>query len=48
MRFAVETWSPEYGVAADQGTLIESSATVDAGVEVALEPGRVRSVARCG
>ncbi len=37
MRFAVETWAPEYGIAADEGQLIETSEHVDAGIEVPLD-----------
>ena len=37
MRFAVETWAPEYGIAADEGQLIETSEQVDAGIEVPLD-----------
>ena len=33
MRFAVETWAPEYGVAVDAEHLEEASADVDVGVE---------------
>lgn len=36
MDFAVESWSPEYGVAADQTALVDTGAVVDATVEVAL------------
>lgn len=36
MQFAVETWAPEYGVAADEAQLAESDLAVDATVEVAL------------
>lgn len=35
MRFAVESWAPEYGVAADSTHLDETSGEVDATVEVA-------------
>lgn len=34
MRFAVESWSPEYGTAADATSLGEATGTVDAGIEV--------------
>lgn len=33
MRFAVETWSPEYGAGVDVGELADSAAAVDVGVE---------------
>lgn len=35
MRFAVESWSPEYGVAADEGGLDEAGERVDLDVELA-------------
>ena len=37
MRFAVESWAPEYGVSADEGNLELSGATVVVDVEVAAE-----------
>ncbi len=37
MRFAVESWSPEYGTAADQAQLDEATAEVDVAVEVPAE-----------
>ena len=36
MQFAVETWAPEYGVAADGAQLAESELAVDAAIENAL------------
>lgn len=37
MRFAVESWSPEYGTAADQTQLDDAAGDVDVAVEVAPE-----------
>ena len=34
MRFAVETWAPEYGIAADEEALVDGSERVDLDVEV--------------
>lgn len=34
MRFAVETWAPEYGVASDENRLDDASATVEIDIEV--------------
>jgi hypothetical protein len=37
VKFAVESWSPAYGIAADEAALVESTGTVDPNVEVALD-----------
>jgi hypothetical protein len=37
MRFSVETWAPEYGVAADEGNLESTGAAVRVDVEVAAD-----------
>ncbi len=37
MRFAIETWAPEYGVATDESTLQPSSGDVDVAVECAAD-----------
>jgi len=37
MKFAVETWAPEYGIAADESLIDKTSDTVDVDVEVVAE-----------
>lgn len=36
MKFAVESWAPEYGISADESQLLEAAGNVDVTVEVAL------------
>ena len=43
MRFAVETWAPDYGPSVDGATLAESDAAVDVSVE--HDPGRWSAIA---
>ena len=44
MRFAVESWSPEYGAAGDDALLDESEVEVDESVEVPLDRWEPRPV----
>ncbi len=36
MKFAVESWAPEYGISADETQMLEAAGSVDATVELAL------------
>ena len=45
MRFAVETWAPDYGAPLDQAALVDSGEAVDADVEVAFAGWAPRSPA---
>lgn len=44
MKFSVETWAPEYGIAIDAGGMEESSDSVDASIEVELSKWEPRAV----